>query len=134
MNTKLQLFFLIILLIFGLVLFRCLKLRKLNLKYTLVWLLSLSSLIILVLCPPLVDLLGTMVGIVAPASVTFVFGGIFMMMIIFTLTVIVSELTDRIYTLTQQLALLQQRIRELEAKKAEEGAAWQMNHTTDHLQ
>ena len=114
MNRTLQLFFLVVLLIFGLNLFRCLKKQKLNLKYSLVWLFSLGTLIILVLCPPIVELLGSVVGIAAPTSTTFVFSGIFMLLIIFTLTIIVSELTDKIYTITQQLALLKNRLCELE--------------------
>lgn len=117
MNIKLQVFFLIILIFFALILFRCLKRKKLNLKYSLVWLFSLISLFVLVLCPPMVDIIGGIVGIAAPASTTFVFCGIFMMVIIFTLTVIVSELTDKVYTLTQQLALLQNKIEQMEKEK-----------------
>lgn len=140
MNRTLQLFFISVLLIFGLILFRCLKHRKLNLKYSLTWLFSLVCLIILTLCPPLVDFIGSVVGIAAPASTTFVFSGLFMMIIIFTLTVIVSELTNKIYALTQRIALLQNRISVLEnmcgadkAGKTEEPACMPQKDSDESL-
>jgi len=120
MNTTLQIFFITCILIFILLILQNLREKKINVKYSLVWLLSAGGLLILALFPPLVEKLGNFVGIAAPASTVFVFAGIFMLITIFTLTVIVSELTNKLISLTQHLAIMEKRIRELENRSARE--------------
>lgn len=114
MNTVLQIFFIAAVLFFLAVTVHYLTRQKLNLKYSLTWLGAGLIMLILALFPGLVERIGLLVGIQTVTSTVFVFAGMFMLVIIFTLTMIVSHMNKRIYRLTQMQALLEKRIRELE--------------------
>lgn len=116
MNIVLQIFLIVCILIFLCVIFYYLKKRKLDLKYSLAWLFAGVGMLILAIFPDLVTFFGNLVGIVSPISTVMVFAGMFMLLIIFTLTAIVSHMTNRIYRLTQKQALLEKRVRELESR------------------
>ena len=112
MNIVLQIFILASLLIFLLCIVRFLVKKQLNIKYSLVWLASTVGMIVITLFPRLVDIAGDLVGVAAPVNTIFLFGCIFMAMIIFSLTVIISRLSQRLRNLTQEMALLEKRVRE----------------------
>jgi len=114
MNLVLQIFLIVGVLIFLAIIIYYLAKKKLNLKYSLTWLAAGVGMLILAIFPQLVDDIGSLVGIAAPVNTVFLFGGIFMLLIIFTLTMIVSHMNNRIYRLTQTQAILEKRVRELE--------------------
>ena len=114
MDLKLQIFFIAFALVFLFVVLRYLVIKKLNLKYALVWLLTVTVLLVLAVFPKLVIWAGGIVGIVTPVNAVFLFAILFAFIIIFTLTAIVSHLNKRIYRLTQMQAILERRVRELE--------------------
>ena len=124
MNTVLHIFLIVVVVIFTLVIIWYLTKRRLNLKYSLVWLAACLIMLVLAIFPSLVEKIGLMFGIMTVTSTVFLFALMFMLVIIFTLTMIVSSLNDRIYRLTQTQAILEKRVRELEAqtenKKSEE--------------
>ncbi len=115
MNLVLQIFLIVGVLIFLAIIIYYLAKKKLNLKYSLTWLAAGVGMLILAVFPQLVDVIGALVGIAAPVNTVFLFGGIFMLLIIFTLTMIVSHMNNRIYKLTQTQAILEKRVRELES-------------------
>lgn len=113
-STQLRIFLMIvILLFFGIVLY-FLKQKKLNLKYTLIWLFASVVLIIISIFPELVYIPSEKIGIVAPSNLIFVIEAIFVVLILLSLTVIVSHITEQIFRLTQTIAMLEKRVRELE--------------------
>lgn len=114
MNTALQIFFIAAVVFFLVITIHYLTKNKLNLKYSLTWLGAAIIMLILALFPELVEKIGSLVGIATVTSTVFVFAGMFMLVIIFTLTMIVSHMNKRIYRLTQMQALLEKRVRELE--------------------
>ena len=116
MDLKLQIFFICFALFFLFILLYYLVRKKLNLRYTLVWLITVTVLLVLAIFPVIVEKIGGLIGIVAPVNTVFLFAILFMLMIILTLTAIVSHMNTRVYRLTQTQALLEKRIRELEAK------------------
>lgn len=116
MNIVLQIFFIISVLFFLMMTIHYLTKHKLNLKYSLTWLGACAVMLILSIFPSLVEKIGLLVGIKTVTSTVFVFAGMFMLIIIFTLTMIVSHMNNRIYKLTQSLAILEKRVRELENK------------------
>ncbi len=71
---------------------------------------------ILSVFPDIVTVMGTLIGIATPVNTVFLFAGMFMILIIFTLTIIVSHMNNRIYRMVQEQALLEKRVRELEHK------------------
>ncbi len=114
MNIVLQVFFITGIIAFTIVILHYLTNKKLNLKYSLAWLAAAIGMLILAVFPELVEKIGKLVGIQSVTSTVFVFAGIFMLIIIFTLTMIVSHMNNRIYRLTQTQAILEKRVRELE--------------------
>ena len=89
--------------------------RSLELKYALSWILAIVFVLILVLFPALQVLLSNLLGIATPVNMIFFLGFCFSLLIIFTLTVIVSRTTDRLRKLAQQMAILEQKVRDLES-------------------
>ena len=119
MNTTLRIFFVVAILIFFVIILRYLIKKKLNLKYTLVWLATVVGMLVVVIFPVIVEKIAEILGIVSVVNAVFLFAGMFAIVIILTLTAIVSHMNNRVYRLTQTQAMLEKRIRELEAMNKE---------------
>lgn len=119
MDLKLQIFFICFALFFLFVLIYYLVRKRLNLRYTLVWLITVTVLLVVSIFPVIVEKFGILIGIVSPANTVFLFATLFMLIIILTLTGIVSHMNSRVYRLTQTQALLERRVRELEKAVSE---------------
>ncbi len=91
-----------------------LKQRALNLKYTLLWLLAGAVMGILVIIPELLTAIIHLFGIQDNMNGLFIFCIGFIIMILLSLTSIVSRQNRKVRTLTQELAILDKRLRELE--------------------
>lgn len=98
------------------------KKEQLNLKYTLLWLLSGIVMILMACIPQITVGLSKLLGIVTPANTIFIMEGLFALLIILSLTSIVSTQMLRIRRLTQTQAILEKRVQDLE-KKVEEFSA-----------
>ncbi|MGN1151820.1 MAG: DUF2304 domain-containing protein [Lachnospiraceae bacterium] len=92
-----------------------LKQRALNLKYTLLWLLAGAVMGILVIVPELLTAIIHVFGIQDNMNGLFIFCIGFIIMILLSLTSIASRQNRKIRTLTQELAILDKRLREVEA-------------------
>lgn len=93
-----------------------LKQKALNLKYTLLWLVAGAVMGILVMVPELLVMIIRLFGIQSNMNGLFVFAIGFIVMILLSLTSIASRQNRKIRTLTQELAILDKRVRELEAE------------------
>ena len=94
--------------------FKLLKRKSLNLKYTLLWFLSGFIMLVLVCFPWLLDIFANAVGIYDPTNALFAIVFFCVIVILMSLTAIVSKLNEKCKCLIQSLALLEQRLRELE--------------------
>lgn len=121
MNVILQIFLIFSALIFLAIMVYYLARKKLNLKYSLIWLATGIGILILAVFPQIVEWVGHLIGITTPVNTVFLFVCMFMLLIIFTLTIIVSHLNMRVYRLTQTQALLEKRVRELEKAPVKSG-------------
>lgn len=117
MSLVLQLFLIVCVLLFIAAIVRYLVLKKLNLKYTLVWLLSALLMLVIAIFPGIISFFTKLIGIQVASNAVFFFAILFLFVIVLTLTAIVSGLNNRIYRLVQTQALLEKRIRELEEKQ-----------------
>ena len=114
MNTVLRAVLFIFIAVFFAVIIRLIRQKRLGLKYSLLWIFS-SVLVAAVLCvPDVLTYVSSAIGIEDPAKVVFLLLGGFAIIIILSLSVVVSELSDGIKRLTQSQALLELRVRELE--------------------
>ena len=90
------------------------KKQRLNLRYTLVWLLMAVVMLIVSIFPQIAIWLAQIMGIASVVNMVFLLEGLFVLLILLSLTSIVSLQTNRIRRLTQTQALLERRVRELE--------------------
>lgn len=88
--------------------------KKLHLKYCLVWILAVLAMLISIVFPKFIKWLAELMGIQTSSNFIFVVFGLFMLLIVFTLTAIVSHMNMRIFRLVQNQALLEKRLREVE--------------------
>lgn len=86
--------------------------RKIDLKYSLLWLLVLAVLFVFDLFPEFMDMIAKFMGIGSPVNMIFFFGFCFSLAIIFALTVAISHLSDRVRKLAQSVALYEKQIME----------------------
>ena len=117
MSINLQIFLVICIIIFLAIVMRFLTKKRLNLKYTLTWLFSGIFMLVIAIFPEIISRIGRVIGVDYPVNTVFLFAGMFSLLIIFTLTMIVSHMNNRIYRMVQTQALLEKRIRDLENRK-----------------
>lgn len=126
MDIRLQIFLISFTVLFLLVILYLLKKKKLNLKYTLLWILTGVVMLVLTIFPDIVTNIAMLIGMAASTNLVFFMEGIFVLAILLSLTVIVSRLSNKVYRLTQTQALLEKRVRDLEAQL--------LNKTKNHPQ
>ena len=102
--------------VYFIVVFQLLKRKTLNLKYTLLWLMSGFIMLVLVMFPQLLQFFAQLVGIADPMNALFSVVLFCVIMILMALTAIVSKQNSRNKDLIQSVALLEKRVRDLEEK------------------
>lgn len=117
MTVKAQILIVAILLIALGALIYIVKKRALELKYVLLWLACDIILLIFALFPELMDVFSQVFGILSPVNMLFFFGFVFSLMIIFSLTVALSRVTGSVRRMAQEMALMEERLREYEDQK-----------------
>lgn len=120
MDFKIQIFFSIAIIMYLILIIHLLRKKKLELKYTLLWIIASIVLLIVILCPNLIYFISDILGIQTPINSAIVLGCMFIIMILITLTSIVSLLNRNLRVLTQEVALLQKKVKELSEKRNEE--------------
>lgn len=105
--------------IYFFVVYRLLKNKRLNLKYSLLWLFMGCMMALFVLFPKLLEILTGALGIVSQMNGLFTVAIAFAFILLMAITSIVSKQSNSIKELVQNNALLEKRIRELESKESE---------------
>ncbi|MCL2627439.1 MAG: DUF2304 domain-containing protein [Oscillospiraceae bacterium] len=82
-----------------------LRKQKIELRYCLVWLLSLVGIAVFCIFPHILDRLSALLGIDTPVNTFFLICIAFLACICISLTVVVSRLSDRLRKLTQNIAI-----------------------------
>ena len=113
-SDKLRIVLIIAVIVYFVLILYWLKIKALNLKYTLLWLLSGVAMGILVIFPEVLLSISKLVGIQTPMYALLVFAITFVIAILMSITSIVSRQNRKIRTLIQENALLEKRIRDLE--------------------
>lgn len=93
-----------------------LKRRDISLKYTLLWIFAGVAMGILVIWPETLVKITSFIGIETNMYGLFILAIAFLIAILMSITAIVSKQSDKIRSLTQTIAMLEKRIRELEEK------------------
>ncbi|MCM1160335.1 MAG: DUF2304 domain-containing protein [Roseburia sp.] len=93
--------------------------RRLELKYALSWLMAIVFVLVLDCFPTLLTRISLILGIWAPVNMIFFLGFCFSLLIIFTLTVTLSRMSERVRKLSQAVALNEEKIEKLMKEKEE---------------
>lgn len=116
-SSRLQIVAIIAVLLFFFCLFKLLKKNQVEMKYTLLWILSGVIMLVLAIFPQILDWFAGLVGVYS--SVNALLGVLicFGIMLMISFTVIISNEKKEIVRLVQEMAIIENRLRELEEKK-----------------
>jgi hypothetical protein len=95
------------------------RVKRLELRYALVWFAVGVMLLIFDLAPGIMEWLARLLGIALPINMLFFLGFGFVLIIILTQTVVISNLTRKTKRLTQEVALLHRRIDNIKTREEE---------------
>ena len=126
MTVKLQIVVGLAILFILAILINMIRRRSLELKYALV----LTALFVFDCAPALLNVVSGFLGIYAPVNMIFFLGFCFSLLIIFSLTVALSRLSNSVRTLDQMVALNEKRLQDLEQELKKEKAKHE--EETDH--
>lgn len=112
MTIKIQVLLIAFLLVLLIVIINMLRKRHLELKYVLVWMTCDIALIILTCFPQLMLNLASVLGIYSPMNMIFFLGFVFALIIIFSLTVALSRVTEKVRKIAQIVAMLPDELKE----------------------
>ena len=117
MERRIQIFFILAVVIFLMFIIHLLRTKKLNIRYTLIWLFLIAILLIVSIFPSIVYFITDFIGIKTPINSALIIAGIFVIIIIISITSIVSELNKKIRILVQELAIVKKELRDLKEEK-----------------
>lgn len=100
-----------------LLIFEFIRRKRIKEKYALIWFFVLFSLIAICIKFPLIEHLGRLIGIATPSNMLFFLGITFCFILIFSLTVIVSVMSNRMRILAQKIAFLEFELKEIQDRK-----------------
>ena len=115
MSKTLQIFMLAAVAIYFALLIYFLRRKRIILKYSLLWMFSGFVMLLLAVFPKILDWAAKIVGIASPVNALFAIALFCVIIILMSLTAIVSRLNDQLLQLAQSNALLEKRVRDLEA-------------------
>ena len=99
-----------------LIIFVLLKKGKMTVKYSLLWLGLAVVLVIFAICPYVVYVLRDLLDVEMPVNLVFMLMFCFVLVVLISLSIAVSQLAEKCKRLTQENALLEKRVRELKKK------------------
>lgn len=114
MTLELQIWMLLGSLVYLGIIFWMLKTKRLSVRFSIVWLFSAFALVLFAAVPYVVYVLRDILDIQMPSNLVFAITIGFMLLILLSLSAAVTEFADRIKRLTQTIAILEKRVRELE--------------------
>ena len=112
LTLKTQIFLLVVSILAMFFLTTKIKKGRLKLKYALSWYVVVFIIFVLAAFPRLIDAIARLVGIADPVNMLFLFGMIFLLILLYKLTSAVSRLSDKVKKLTQEIAILEKRTKE----------------------
>lgn len=110
LTTRLQIFFIICVIIFIISILRMVIKKNLELKYSLLWLFCAGILLILAIFPKLLTVISELMSVYSEVNALFILAFLFVATILFSLTIALSRSSKRIRALTQEIALLNKRM------------------------
>ena len=112
MSVKLQVFIVLICILFFGYVANLLRKKKIDFRYALGWIALEFVILILTLFPKLLTWMSSQIGIASPVNMLFFFGLCLSLCMIFSLSISLSHANDRVKKLAQELAITKRLIHE----------------------
>ena len=93
------------------------RIRRLELKYALIWFFVGILLLVFDLFPGLLQVMTQALGITLPINMLTFLGLLFVLMILFSQTIVISNLTRKCQRLTQEVGLLYKKVDDLKTEQ-----------------
>lgn len=122
MNIVLQISLLLGIFLYFNILIYLIKKKKLNLKYSLLWIFSGLAMLFIAIFPNVMISIIKLLGIVDITNGLFLLVLFFVIVILMSITAIVSKMKEKNKELVQQCAMLEKRVRELENNSERESS------------
>ncbi len=106
--------------LFGMIVY-LIKHKKIEVKYSIIWLAFSATMILFAVFPYLVLVLGDISGVANPVNFIFMTLFAFILLILLSVSAVISGFSTKIKRLAQANALLEKRVRELEQKLETKG-------------
>lgn len=116
MSAKFQAFMVLGAVVLLIIIFVLLKRGKMTVKYSLLWLGLSLALLMFAVCPYVVYVMRDILGVEMPVNLVFMLMFCFVLLVLLSLSIAISQLAEKSKRLTQANAILEKRVRELEAK------------------
>ncbi len=113
MNARLQVILITASLLFFFYIAVMVRGRRIELKYTLSWLLAGLFLMTAAVSPSLIDSISIVLNIVEPVNTLFLLIIFFLMLILFTMTIALSRSSSRVKTLVQEIGIIKLELEKL---------------------
>ena len=117
MDLELRIFLGIGVILYFALLFHMLKKESIILKYALIWPVCGGLFVLFLIFPEVVFSASRLIGVSNPVNAVFLLFAGFALMMLLSFSSIISKNNGMVRKLTQQLALLENRVRELESKE-----------------
>ena len=117
MTVQLQVYMLLGALAQLLVIFFLLKKGMMSVKYSLLWLALSVALVLVAACPSIMYVLSVILSIEMPVNLVFLLMFCYVLAVLLSLSIAISQLAEKCRRLTQANAVLEKRLRELEERK-----------------
>lgn len=114
MTEKFQAFMILGALVLLVIIFGLLKHGKMTVKYSLLWMCLSLVLLVFALFPYVVYVLRDLMGVEMPVNLVFMLMFCFVLLVLLSLSIAISQLAEKTKRLTQANAILEKRVRELE--------------------
>ena len=117
MSGVLRIVLLVVVAVYFVILIHLLKKNRMTLKYSLLWMLVGVVMLLIGVFPEVFMWAARLIGVDVPSNALFAVLNFCMIVLLMFLTAVVSGQSNRITRLTQSLALLEKRVRELESER-----------------
>lgn len=117
MGLSLRIFLFVTVLLFMALIVNYLRKGTLTFQYSLIWFVLAFALLVCIVFPDILIHLSHVIGVEVASNFVFLVEGIFVLVLLISLTLIVSKQRKQIVRLTQRLAIVEKRLRALEDKE-----------------
>lgn len=106
MSVKLQILIIVVILLAMLYIVDHVRKKSIDFRYALLWLFVCICVLVLTVFPKLLTVLAKILGIASPVNMLFFLGFCLSIVVIFTLSIALSNLTDKVKKMAQEIAII----------------------------